>query len=200
MGGAEIVSTGNPYMYNVFFLRSDDNGRTWNYVSNILSEGICEEGSEGLCEPCMTIAPDGRYFILMRSGEGFPCYYSYSLDKGQSWNSPQAFADVGVDPQLLTLDCGVTLASYGRPGIFIRATDDPACLSWKVAKRIALSEENIETPSLSSCCYTSLVMIDKYTALLAYSDFNYPALDSSIASDANIKTILVRKIHVKYDY
>lgn len=109
------IDTGNFEKYNVHFLRSDDYGRKWNYVSSILSEGICDENSEGLCEPVIKIIKNGTYVVLMRSGSGLPSYISYSSDKGETWSKPYKFSDIGVDPQLLTLDCGVTLASFGRP-------------------------------------------------------------------------------------
>lgn len=184
-------------MYNVFFLRSNDNGRTWSYVAEILSQGICAADSDGFGEPCLTVAPDGRYCVLIRSGAGYPCYFSYSLDEGQSWSEPIEFDDVGVDPQLLTLDCGVTLASYGRPGIYLRATDDPGCVSWNDPTKITLSKETANSYVRDSCCYTSLIQIDEYTALLAYSDFNYPSLTDP---DETAKTILIRKVHIDYGY
>ena len=183
--------------YNVHFLRSDDCGRTWRYVSGILSDDVCNEKSEGLCEPCLSVAPDGQYIVLMRSGSENPSYISYSSDKGASWSGTREFDVGGVDPQLLKLDCGVTLASYGRPGVYVRATDDPSCVSWKVANQIDLCGTDGESITADTCGYTSLIEIDKYTALLAYSDFNYPS-----ESDPNekSKTILVRKIHINYNY
>lgn len=184
-------------MYNIFFLRSNDNGRTWNYVSGISSEDICGANSEGLCEPSLTVAPDGRYYILMRSGSEMPSYYSYSLNKGKTWSIPDIFDNIGVAPQLITLDIGVTLASYGRPGVYIRATDDPACLLWQEPYEIELSQEISDNVFSNSCGYTSMIKINKDTVLLAYSDFHYPSI---VDPDTDAKTILVRKIHVNYSY
>lgn len=62
---------------------------------------------------------------------------------------------------------------------------------------MSLSKENDEDLFGSSCSYTSLIKIDEDTALLAYSDFNYP---SQSDPDIGVKTILIRKIHVNYNY
>lgn len=196
-GGVEVYNSENLSKYNVYFLRSNDNGRTWNYVSSILSEGICAEESEGLCEPCLTVTPDGQYIVLMRSGSGLPSYISYSSDNGESWSVPIEFDTVGVDPQLITLDCGATLASYGRPGVYVRATDDKECIEWKIPEEISMYESTGENYFSDSCCYTSLIQIDKYTALLAYSDFTYPSTENP---EVKVKTIVVRKIHINYNY
>ena len=178
-------------MYNIFFLRSNDNGRTWNYVSCIPSEDICSTSSE----PSLTVAPDGRYYVLMRSGSETPSYYSYSLNNGKTWSIPDIFDNIGVAPQLITLDVGVTLASYGRPGVYIRATDDPACLLWQEPYEIGLSQEISDNVFSNSCGYTSMIKLDKDTVLLAYSDFHYPSINDP---NVGVKTILVRRIHVNY--
>lgn len=195
--GGVIENTEYLEKYNVCFLRSEDNGRSWKYVSSIIPDGVCDEESIGLCEPCLTVAPDGRYFVLMRSGEVEPCYYSYSMNRGQTWEKPREFDWCGVAPQLLTLDCGVTLASYGRPGVYVKATDDPKCMPWKRTVEINLCEEHEGYTNLDTCGYTSLIALDRNTALLAYSDFNYPFIENP---NKKVKTILVRKIKVNYTY
>lgn len=83
---------------------------------------------------------------------------------------------MGVWPCLLTLKCGVTLATYGRPGIRVRATDDPACLNWNEPIENLESIREPEpypghTLNTASCCYTNMVALDDRTAALVYSDF-----------------------------
>lgn len=175
--------------YNIYLFRSTDCARTWKYVSQILTEPeYCPESREGFCEPNMIITAGGDYFIIMRTGSNAPSYCAYSADKGATWDNITEFSSVGVDPQLLQLDCGVTLASYGRPGIYLRATDDKDCRNWK-------EEGVILEPSRDSCCYSSLIQTGKDTALIAYSVFDYP---KGKTADAMVKSIIVREIKVVY--
>ena len=95
------------------------------------------------------------------------------------------FDELGVCPNLLVFDNGLTVASYGRPGFFVRATADPAGLVWN--ERVQILEKGHGT-----CSYSSLVAIDDYTALVTYSDFTYPN-----AEGIPVKTILGRRITVQ---
>lgn len=63
--------------------------------------------------------PDGSMLALLRSGP--PSYITRSMDQGRSWSKPQIFDKLGVLPQRLVLKSGVTLATYGRSWIFLRA-------------------------------------------------------------------------------
>lgn len=175
--------------YNIYLFRSTDCARTWKYVSQILTEPeYCPENRQGFCEPNVIITAGGDYFIIMRTDSNSPSYCAYSADKGATWDNITQFSSVGVDPQLLQLDCGVTLASYGRPGIYLRATNDKDCRNWK-------EECVILEPYKDSCCYSSLIQTGKDTALIAYSVFDYPEGENA---DAMVKSIIVREIKVVY--
>ena len=71
--------------------------------------------------------------------------------------------------------CGVTLATYGRPGLFLRATNDPACLQWEDRMELIHSSGERDTPgsvlNRATCSYTDMIPLDDHTAGLAYSDF-----------------------------
>ena len=101
------------------------------------------------------------------------------------------FDTVGVLPQLLTLDCGVTLATYGRLGLFLRATGDASGVSWEQPIELELSEG----PEFRSCYYTHMIPLDKNTALLAYSDFHHPQPNGQ----GEGKAIMVRTIKAVMD-
>jgi len=52
-----------------------------------------------------------------------------SADAGQTWSESRVFDELGVSPLHLLLPAnGLTLASYGRPVLFVRATADSAWL------------------------------------------------------------------------
>ena len=184
--------TGKPTPYSaVKILCSADNGRTWNYLSEILTDPALRTektagGFDGFCEPYMERMPDGSFLILIRLGSNVPSYYARSTDHGKTWSKPEIFDKVGVYPQLLTLGCGVTLASYGRFGVYLRATSDETGLCWEDPIDLG-----VPLHGQGSCCYTSMIALDDTSALVAYSHFQYPDSDGIPK-----KTLLLRRISV----
>ena len=185
---AEDGSLDSPRHYNLWIFRSADGGRTWDYLSELLTPPDIDADSgecEGFCEPMMTKAPDGSYVMLIRTGSSRPCYIARSTDGCRTWSKPVKFDRYGVLPNILTLGCGVTIASYGRPGIYLRASCDPSATAWE--EPVTILDEKTD-----SCCYTSLLPLSDTEALLAYSHFNLPD-ESGTAR----KSILVCRVSVE---
>lgn len=170
----------NPYYCN-FAFRSVDYGKTWdlmdylNYCPNTREFAHAFQ-CEGFNESDIGFAPDGTYFRVIRTNGGAPIYtgpiyMTRSCDQGKTWGRPEKLDDFGVWPQICTLDCGVTLLSYGRPGLRIRATADPACLQWEEPIDIVQHSPD-QSVFRTGCSYSSWMRLDDYTAALAYSDFN----------------------------
>ena len=198
---AEAVGRFSTY-YSVYVFHSADNGRTWNYMSQVsLNNKLRQEISsvsnwnncEGFCEPSITVTRDGTFVMLLRTGSDHPSYIVQSKDGCKTWSEPVMFDECGVLPQLLTLDCGVTLATYGRPKLFVRATNDPDGKEWQEHVQIQLSDSTWAGNDAfkKSCYYTFLVQTGPTSAILVYSDFNYPN-----AQGQERRTILIRKINV----
>lgn len=154
---------------------SRDGGHVWEYTGDIPYEADDRydpfaKKRFGFTEPDVTALPDGSALCLMRTtdhcGVG-PLYWSKSADHMKTWSRPEFFDSLGVFPQLLTLACGVTLASYGRPGVYMRATADPAGLEWDEPAEIL-------SPNAKTCAYTAMAPLDDRSAVLIYTDFNYP--------------------------
>ena len=160
--------------FSVYIFKSTDNGRNWYYHSQVTpSQSVISAAStpanfEGFGEPMMEQMPDGSVVMLMRTGNGLSSYITRSTDGCKTWSTPTVFASVGVLPQIMRLDCGVTLATYGRPGLYVSATNDPAGLTWGAAKTVLNY-----TAMYGSCYYTALLPLDACTALMIYSDY-YP--------------------------
>ncbi len=194
----EAIANPYCYYYSVYVFKSTDGGNTWDYVSQVsVDEELYNSedfnrNCEGFCEPMMSIMDDGSIVMLMRTGGGSPCYIVRSSDNCESWSKPVLFDSVGVLPQILTLDCGVTLSTYGRPGLYMRTTSDPTGQIWKEHIQIPLSPS--VTMADLSCYYTHMIALDDHTALLIYSDFNHPDLDDG---QGVRKSILVRKITIQ---
>ena len=206
----------NPF-YCVYYFTSNDNARTFTFRSWIPYSPDTRENPnaffvEGFNEGDISFMPDGSMITLLRTDSTAPSYIARSTDNGFTWSKPTIFDRIGVWPNLCTLRCGVTLASYGRPGLYLRATDDPTGMSWDDPIEIVPGEisaekvKNLEsgyfgTEGISldlsrfdhptTCAYSAMIETGDNSALYLYSDFNYP--------DANgkpCKTILSRKITV----
>ncbi len=182
-----------PAHYSVYVFHSADNGRTWNYLSQVsMDKNIPDWNiSEGFCEPSMTVTADGTFVMLMRTGSNNPSYIVRSTDNCKTWSDPEKFDNCGVLPQILTLDCGVTIASYGRPDLYVRATSDFTGKEWQDHIKIPIHDEGITVADQKSCFYTFLLQTSPTTAIMVYTDFNYPN-----EYDEPRRTILIRTITV----
>ena len=189
------------YTYDsVFVLYSQDCGRNWYVAKQFLPteetkamsvpyQQRYQSGYEGFGEPYLIETPAGGFFILLRSGTNRTMFYSTSPD-GKSWTDPVPFDGMGVLPQILTLDCGVTLASYGRPTLRVRATSDPTCATWQDPVIVPISYTGLDFFN-ASCFYTGMLPLSSNTAMLVYSDFQYPN-----ENGVGVRSILTRTVRV----
>jgi hypothetical protein len=109
-------------------------------------------------------------------------YISWTEDGGYTWTKPEYFDDRGVWPQTTKLENGVVIAGYGRPGLFAKPW-----YNGKWHDRIAVVE-SMEYQT-DTCSYCALIPSGPDSALVFYSDFNYPDSDGIPR-----KSILVREI------
>lgn len=179
-------------VFQPVFLRSDENAQTLRFMSTIPYEPIAQYDDkyavrDGFTEPSLLFLPNGDAITLMRTedqnGNG-PSYICHSYDGGSNWTKPAYFDDLGVYSQLLHLKCGITLASYGRPGVYVRGTSDPKCEQWQ--PRVTILDQ-----SSPSCAYTGLIADGDDSALLVYSDFMYPDENGTPK-----KTIMCRRLEI----
>ena len=187
--------------YAPLLLRSVDDGHTWELRGEARYQGDewddpLAAPRDGFIEPDWCFMPDGSAVCLMRTKNGHghgPLYLARSVDGCRSRSRPQVFDSFGKMPQLLTLCGGVTVASYGAsggPGYFVvRATVDPAGRTWQAPAKSAVSPA--AHGAWGACGHTEIVAMDDHSALVVYSDLNYPD-----AQGARRKTSLVRGVSV----
>lgn len=199
----------------VFLLASEDNGHHWelrSWISYTPDNQEYENAfiSSGYCEPDVEFMPDGSMLVLMRTAGVFlgdrewaPSYLSRSTDRGYSWSKPVRFDDIGVLPRMCRLGEEVTLAIYGRPGIYLRATRDPSGLCWEQpvevmtsSDRSGLMNQPPRRPNFhqwaGSCCNNDLLPLDEHRAMIVYSDFYHRCSDG-----VRRKSILTRVVTVE---
>ena len=184
--------------FSCFVFCSEDNARTWNLLSQIYTtDAVYEEmfrhkgAVNGLSEPMMSLMPDGSVVMLMRTGGNQPSYLVRSTDNCKTWSDPVKFDEVGVRPFIITLPCGITLSSYGRDGLYFRATSDPSGLSWESHIEIPLGDGGAHT---RSCYYTYQLALSETSTLFVYSDFYHSPTGK--AEDAG-KSMIARIVTVE---
>jgi hypothetical protein len=110
---AEVPDNG--IRITTFFVRSSDNGRTFEYVSHIPPELDGEPfGPQGFNEPTMALLPGGELLCVMRTGSRSPLYQARSSDRGATWSTPESTGWPAVKPDLCFLSNGVLACSSGR--------------------------------------------------------------------------------------
>jgi hypothetical protein len=159
---------------------SDDNGRSWQRHGLIAH---AKDGDSIRAEPSLVEAPSGELACLLRSTDQRqrPLHITHSRDGGRTWEPTRELFPFGVMPQTLRLGNGVIVATFGRPGVHLALSEDPAARQWSRSLGIAAN----------SCGYTRLLALDEHSFLIAYSDFHWPAANGKLA-----RAILVRKVEV----
>lgn len=205
-GGVDPESGGFVPYHCMYLFSSEDLGHTWElreftpYTPDIRKHPLAFY-LEGWNENDVGFAPDGTMIRLCRLDgrwppRNTPMHVTYSSD-GNHWTELEPFDDHGVWPCLLNLDCGVTLASYGRPGVQIRATDDPSGRKWDDPIDIIHVDVVPETDRMNmvpraTCGYTNMIALDDHTAALVHTDFRI--LDKN---GIPRKTVLYRTVTVE---
>ena len=191
----------------VYLMKSTDNGKSWEMVHWVPYKPDTDLDPmafslEGMNECDMAFLPNGRMLCLIRSHGRFSyhshCYMIHSDDGGNTWTEPEVFDDHGVWPILQHLECGVTLACYGRPGLTLRATADPMAEEWDDPIKIVNAVQHTGRMDshvlllMKTCGYCAIYPLSENTVGIGYSDFTYPDENGDPC-----KTMLYRTITVE---
>ena len=201
-----------PY-YGAVMFRSTDNGKTFSLVAQMDYPADGKKFpyiSGGFSDNDFAFLSDGSMVWFFRTAwfgstgnEVSPMYWSKSYDLGKTWTEPEVFDFCGVFPRTCTLDCGATLITYGRPGIFVKGTFGKAD-EW--TDRLDIVEPvdrsglaNVVIPKDKQgfhdwdglCGNSDIIAVDERTALVLYTDFYYPD-----EKGVKRKTVLAREVKV----
>ena len=196
--------------YCSHLLKSEDFGHTWDYVNTIPYKEEYNNPNcidiEGFNETAIMFAENGDMVLVIRSGSLSPwtvgdddhpapkIFITRSSDEGKTWSEPEPFYDFGILPQAVQLDCGVTILSSGRPGVYLRYSEDGNLEEWSDPEFIIkVPDEDVYKSYYEyTCCNTDICVYNENTAFLVYSDFKLKDKDGRRA-----KSIVVRKITVE---
>lgn len=202
----------SPY-YSAEIFRSEDNGKSFQRRAHLEYEADGHEfpyKSGGFSDSDFEFMPDGSIVWFLRSTwysytgkEWDPMYMTRTTDGGHTWSKPIKFDNVGILPRLCTLENGVTLLCYARPGTFVRAALNDSGTKWTEPlvvmtpdDRSSLANKPVADPTFhdwdGSCNNPEIIPLDENSALIFYSDFYYPDKNG-----VKRKTILCRKITVE---
>ena len=202
----------SPY-YSAELFRSEDRGRSFQRRGHMEYPADGREypyQSGGFSDSDFEFMSDGSILWLFRSAwyastgyEWAPMYWARSMDGGFTWTRPKEFAPVGILPRLCTLQNGITLALYARPGIFMKACKDGKGLEWSepfeimtAGDRSALANVSVKNPRFhdwdGACNNPEMLPLTENSVLVFYSDFYYPD-----GEGIKRKTILCREITIE---
>eukprot|EP00039_Didymoeca_costata_P023488 m.7309 g.7309 ORF g.7309 m.7309 type:complete len:427 (+) comp3686_c0_seq1:77-1357(+) len=179
----------------VYFVTSEDFGRTWDLVSQINWTEAMGTHADGPAEPSTTKLSNGSLVCVFRGDSQENYWKTWSHDDGITWTSPVMLPDQwSVKPQLrsFTMFDGekeLLLLSGGRPGIRFWISEDYG-ISWKSYNLAAIHNSfmNTTNPSLTyssavvnansshtpranppeTSSYTGMVLLDDDTIVISY--------------------------------
>lgn len=178
---------------HAIYLKSTDNGKSFNLISQIPYCPPYEQDDlslkrYGFTEPNLCFIDKDTAYTLLRTTDGAgigPLYIAWSHDGANTWSSPEYFDDLGVWPQSVLLENGVSIAGYGRPGLYIRTYHNNA---WSDRIEIVTPTEYQQ----DTCSYCAIQPISENSALIVYSRFNYPD-----ESGRKRKVMMCREIEIE---
>ncbi|MBQ9783364.1 MAG: exo-alpha-sialidase [Clostridia bacterium] len=174
--------------YNsVHLLRSNDMGHSWEYLSSVYYDPACNEPDaysvEGFNEATLEILKNGDFLMIMRSGSLHPLrqqgrpfpkmHLVRSSDQGKTWSKPEVFYDYGIHPHSLRTEDGTILLISGRPGVYLRACDDPEGRVWsEITELVSVPPEDVMTKYFEyTCSNADICLCDDGRIFAVYSDF-----------------------------
>jgi len=128
-------------------LRSEDDGRSWQYASTIgkIEPGKPWDGgliySEGFNETGLACTADGDLLALMRHGSYHLIWSNRSSDHGRTWQGIEPLNHPGVFPHVVPLENGVLAAAWGRPGMTVAFSLDGTGRCWDVCLQLMRDDE-----------------------------------------------------------
>ncbi len=169
-------------------LVSTDNGRSFQWRATIAGDPA---GHDLKGEPCLAVTADDQLVCVLRQTDQVqkPMQIAWSSDNGHTWTPAKDLFEFGVFPCLSLVGSKTLVLSYGRPGVWLSLAADGHGKTW--SDPVPIIEGNPDSISDASCGYTSHLVLDDDSLLLAYSDFNYPH-----PNGGECKAIMVRRIQV----
>jgi hypothetical protein len=172
----------------VMALVSEDEGRTWRYLSTIAAADAAADAREGPTESCLVRLEDGDLMCIMRVGSGRDQLLArtYSSDDGMTWAKTDRLPAWSVQPRIKRLSNGVLVLSTGRPGLFLWFSTDPRGRDWQQFDVMAHHNSTTEKAHHITAGNHGLEATAQEESLNRAFDFDEPQQTTSYTSIAEV--------------
>ena len=208
----------NPDCYDhyngvVYFLESTDEGKTWKKRSVIAKSEKLPYGYSGDGhEVSLARTLDNTLICVMRMDMSInpnvatpicDAMLSISKDNGHSWCEPFPVADSSVTPHVISLENGVVVLVYGRPGVHFKYSVDNG-KTWSKSYSIigrTLDEyrkngiSDVNSKYSDSCSYSNTFVetLNKDTFLVLYNNLKYKGNGGEYHKAAFVREIKIER-------
>ena len=178
-----------PSNWGVTCMVSRDNGSSFGRRATVATDSA---GNDALTEPMLAQNVESEMVCVIRRTDHNqkPMLITFSQDRGKTWEKPAPLHRFGVRPNILRLDCGIMVLSFGRPGVYLSFSLNGTGREW--TEPLCVLPGDPDKLYEHTDGYTSLMRLSRNEALLAYTDFEYADKTGN-----KHKTILVRKLTVE---
>ncbi|WP_188503979.1 exo-alpha-sialidase [Parapedobacter pyrenivorans] len=147
--GRRKVNLNNEGKSEIYFLRSDDDGQTWDCFP-MLTAGISGLEITGVDETALVQAGNGNIIAIMRSRPTGNLWSSTSTDDGLTWSTPNKTDMRGFPADAIKLNDGRLLCVYGYReypmGIRAAVSDDNGT-TWDVDNEMIIRKDGQAAPA-----------------------------------------------------
>lgn len=144
-------------LWNVFFDRSEDQGKTWQATPYLKLDRKSFKG-KGIIQPTLWESAPGHIHALLRSSEGY-IFRTDSKDYGNNWSAayktnlpnPNSAIDVFMfSKDTLALVCNVDSANWGSRGTLVLALSYDNGITWpkRVIIEAGKKEDEFSYPAI----------------------------------------------------
>ena len=190
-GYAQIPGSEGRESYTALFLRSEDEGRSWRYLSHIPQKNVFAFSESGI-----VAGENGHVLALLRAdwdyvpqaqrppeaqvGYGYFLYQTESQDNGLTWSAPVQLPIWGHPPYLLRLQSGAIVLVYGhrRPPYSVRAIlsrDEGKTWDMKTLRALRVFD-----PGNYDIGYPQVTQLADGTILCAYYGYSTQAVQGTL--------------------
>ncbi|MBI4328151.1 MAG: DUF4838 domain-containing protein, partial [Chloroflexi bacterium] len=190
---ARLADGSVPVYPPVVLLSSADRGRTW-----VFGGIIAHDRQRMFVRARLAPMPSGGLICLLgtsKDDKPRPIYLTRTNKSQEGWSQPELWTAEGAWPEILGLDCGVTVVAYGAAGkVWLRLSADPEGRVW--TGPLAADEETTgdfrEGGTVAwAPAYASLAALDARRFLMAYR-----GLHQASPRDRPRQALLAREVTV----
>lgn len=174
-------------------VKSDDEGRTWKYISTIASPSDVPWAKEGFDEPCLINLGNDKLMCISRVGSGMdqPLARAISYDAGLTWSKKEKMDAFSVAPQICRFSDDILLLVTGRPGLFIWANTSSGEGKWESFDLMAYHNETTDDWKMDAkqtSAYVDIVSIEPGKAMIVYdrSPFGWKPVPKDSGEESQI--------------